>query len=92
MTMYLSNIARVYEVFRNWDKAVEFHLRAIDVAIGGGGERSLEVSAALEEVAYCYLAIGQEMEDADALNRDSFLYMTRSLNCRFLSFDMSFSL
>ncbi len=58
MTMYLTNIARVHESLGQWDKAMEFHLRVIDVAMEGGGAHSLEVSVALEDLAYCYVERG----------------------------------
>ena len=41
MTLYLTNIARGYESLGQWDKAMEFYFRVIDVALGGGGARSL---------------------------------------------------
>ena len=37
MTLYLTNIARGYESLGQWDKAMEFYFRVIDVALGGGG-------------------------------------------------------
>jgi hypothetical protein len=55
MTLYLTNIARGYESLGQWDKAMEFYFRVIDVALGGGGARSPEVCVALEDIAYCYI-------------------------------------
>lgn len=55
MTLYLTNIARVHESLGAWDKALEFYLRVVDVALGGGGPRSLEVCVALEDIAYSYI-------------------------------------
>jgi hypothetical protein len=89
MTLYLTNIARVYENMREWQKAMEFHLRVIDVAIaGGGGARSLEVSVALEDIAYCYIEKGLGM---DCIDHDQ-IVIRGSLNFLLRSFDISFSM
>ena len=86
MTLYLTNIARVYENMREWQKAMEFHLRVIDVAIaGGGGARSLEVSVALEDIAYCYIEKGLGMDHDQIVIRGSLNFLLRS-------FDISFSM
>ena len=86
MTLYLTNIARVYERMCEWQKAMEFHLRVIDVAIaGGGGARSLEVSVALEDIAYCYIEKGLGMDHDQIVIRGSLNFLLRS-------FDISFSM
>ena len=97
MTLYLTNIARVHESLGAWDKAVEFYLRVIDVALGGGGPRSLEVCVALEDIAYCCIQ--------RTMVRDGLMYATRpapapppaffcNILCMYFmrAFDISFSL
>lgn len=87
MTMYLNNIARVHESQGRWDRAAEFHLRVIELAIEAGGAHSLEVSVALEDIAYCHveMGLGRDMSRDQAVIRNSLKYLLRA-------FDISFSL
>jgi|LauGreDrversion4_2_1035121.scaffolds.fasta_scaffold247559_2 hypothetical protein len=89
MTLYLTNIARVAERLRQWDKAMECHLRVINVAIQGGGAKSLEVSVALEDLAYCYVERGLVRDEV--LNRDQDV-IRGSLKYLLHAFDISYSL
>ncbi len=84
MTMYLTNIARVHESLGQWDKAMELHLRVIDVAMHGGGAGSLEVSVALEDLAYCCVERGLVLHNVcgrdEAVIRDSLRYLLRAFH------------
>jgi hypothetical protein len=87
MTLYLTNIARAHESQGRWDRAAEFHLRVIDLAIEAGGPNSLEVSVALEDIAYCHveLGLGHDMSRDQSVIRGSLKYLLHA-------FDISFSL
>ena len=70
---------------------MECHLRVINVAIEGGGAKSLEVSVALEDLAYCYVERGLVRDEVLNLNRDQDV-IRGSLKYLLHAFDISYSL